>query len=156
MNISDGRTIHIFNARGAGDIERLASAIAEKLALQLFDLGGRLYWLSEIGQLTPVSHRLLQNLVARHFVSVRLANSADGLHFPEFIQLDVDNQSLSDLMENLVRRVAKGPSQPKKLSDQQRGEIRDRLKMGEPREAVAEAYGVDLATVKAMMAAAAA
>jgi hypothetical protein len=154
MNISDSRTIHIFNASGAGDIERLASAIAERLALQLFDLGGRLYWLGEIGQLTPVSRRLLQNLIGRHFVSVRLASGTDGLHFPEFHLLEVDDQSLSDLMENLVRRVAKGPSQPKKLSDQQRGEIRDRVKMGEPREAVAEAYGVDLATVKAMMVAA--
>jgi hypothetical protein len=75
MNISDGRTIHIFNARGAGDIERLASAIAERLALQLFELGGRLYWLGEIGQLTPVSRRLLQNLIGRHF-------HPQPVHFP--------------------------------------------------------------------------
>ena len=151
MNIQDGRTIHIFNA-GAQDIQRLADAIASRLATSLFNCDGRLFWLSE-GQLTVVSRRLLQELVARFFINVRLA-SAGGSHFAEFVPLTIDGQNLIDVMDALVKLVAIGPSRPKALSEQQRGHIRDRVKMGEPREAVAEAYGVDLATVRAVMVAA--
>jgi hypothetical protein len=91
--------------------------------------------------------------VARFFINVRLA-SAGGSHFAEFVPLTIDGQNLIDVMDALVKLVAIGPSRPKALSEQQRGHIRDRVKMGEPREAVAEAYGVDLATVRAVMVAA--
>ena len=50
----------------------------------------------------------------------------------------------------LVLRVAKGPSQPRMISEQQRREIWDRVAMGEPRAVVAKAYDVDIDYVKAL------
>jgi hypothetical protein len=108
MNISDGRTIFVFHGR-VEDVRRLSETIADKLVLELFAIDGRLFWLSEANQLTPMNRRLLGDLIARHFVTVRLANGADGPH-PEFLPLAVDGQALIDVMDALVSRVAKGPS----------------------------------------------
>jgi DNA invertase Pin-like site-specific DNA recombinase len=49
---------------------------------------------------------------------------------------------------SLVGRVARGPREPSKLTPQQRQEVRARLKQGEPRDRIAEAYGVDVAAIK--------
>ena len=153
--MNDKRTIFIFQGR-VEDVRRLTEAIADKLVLELFNLDGRLYWLSESGQLTAVSRKLLQELIARHFISIRLARRDDGLHVPEFVQLDLDTQSLTDVMDALVSRVARGPSQPRKLSEQIKSEIRMRVRSGEARQEVARAYDIGLADIKAVMAAAAA
>jgi hypothetical protein len=152
MNISDGRTIILHNGR-VEDTRRLVDAIADKLVLELFALDGRLFWLSDANQLTPMNRRLLGDLIARHFVTVRLASGANGPH-PEFLSLEIDGQSLIDVMDALASRVAKGPSQPRVLSEQKKQEIRYRLKVGEPRESLAKAYDISLADIKAAMAAA--
>jgi hypothetical protein len=156
MNTPDNRTIHVFNG-GMQAIQRCADAIASKLVTSLFNCDDRLHWLDDAGKLTPVSTRLLADLVDRHLVSVRLAARDDGSqHVVEYRPLALGQQDLVDVLNSLVKLVAIGPSKPRLLSEQQRGHIRDRLKQGEPKEMVAEAYGVDLATVRAIMVAAAA
>src|SRR6516162_10066904 len=140
MNTPDNRTVHIFNGRGMQDIQRLADAIAGKLSLQLFNLDGRLCWLDEAGQITPVSRRLLQNLIARHFVTVRLATRDDGTHFAEFLQLEIEGQNLIDVMDSLVKLVAIGRSRPKTLSEHQKQEIKERARVGESRDSIAKYY----------------
>jgi hypothetical protein len=154
--MNDERTIFIFNGR-VEDVRRLSEKIADKLVLELFNCGDRLHWLDDAGKLTPVSTRLLADLLTRHhFTNIRLATRDDGSHFVESHPLTLGQQDLIDVMTALVQRVAKGPSKARLLSEQQKRHIQDRVKQGEPREAVAEAYGVDLTTVKAVMTAAAA
>jgi hypothetical protein len=48
----------------------------------------------------------------------------------------------------LVSRVAKGPRKPHNLSEQQRQEIRARLKVGEPKDNLARIYGVDVDVIR--------
>ena len=155
MSTPDNRTIHVFNG-GMQAIKRLADAIASKLVTSLFNCDDRLHWLDDAGKLTPVSTRLLADLIGRHFTSVRLAARDNSSQHVEYRPLALGQQDLVDVMNSLVKLVAIGPSKPRLLSEQQRGHIRDRLKQGEPKEMVAEAYGVDLATVRAIMVAAAA
>jgi hypothetical protein len=50
--------------------------------------------------------------------------------------------------EGLLWRVAKGPSEPPRLTPQQRREVRARFKEGEPAGNIARAYGIDADTVK--------
>jgi hypothetical protein len=53
------------------NINRFADAIAEKLAAELFDVNGSLFWLEAGG---PAS---LHNLITQHFVSIRLGGTVD-------------------------------------------------------------------------------
>jgi hypothetical protein len=152
--MNDERTIFVFHQGRVEDVKRLTEAIADKLILQLFNLDGRLFWLSEAGQLTPMTRKLLADLICRHFISVHLARRDDGSHFVEYLQLVPEGQDLIDIMDALVSRVAKGPSQPRVLSAQKRQEIRERIRVGEPRESVAQAYDISPADIKAVMAAA--
>ena len=46
------------------------------------------------------------------------------------------------------RGVAKGPSEPLRLTLQQQREVHARLKVGEPRDNIARAYGVDVDTIR--------
>jgi hypothetical protein len=154
MNIQDGRTIFVFNSGRVEDVRRLSEKVADKLVLELFNCDGRLHWLDEAGKLTAVSTRLLADLLARHFTNVRLAARDDGVHVVEFHPVGLGQQDLIDLMDQLVRRVAVGPSKPKVLSEQKKQEIRYRLKVGEPRESVAQAYDISPADIKAVIAAA--
>jgi hypothetical protein len=48
----------------------------------------------------------------------------------------------------LIWRLPKGPIEPRRLSEQLQQEVRDRLKMGEPKDQIAHAYGVDIAAIK--------
>jgi hypothetical protein len=59
-----------------------------------------------------------------------------------------DKKALNSLNAALLERVAKGPSEPRRLSPQQQQEARYRLKTGEPRDRIADAYGVDADTTK--------
>jgi hypothetical protein len=152
MNIADGRTIHIFNNRGRDDTEHLANAVASRLVTSLFCLDGRLHWLSEDGRLTAMSRRLLAELISRNFVTVRLAG-ADGSHFAEFLPLVIEGQALADVMETLTPRVGRGVSKPKALSDHQKQEIKQRARVGESRESIAQYYDTNIATVQAVLAA---
>jgi hypothetical protein len=153
MNSPDGRTIFIANWRGMKDVKRLAEAVINsKLGLELFRCDDRLHWLVG-GKLVPVSTHLLHDLIARHFITMRLAASVDGYEL-EYIPLTLDRQALIDTLHELELRAAPGPSKPRSLSEQERAWIKERVRQGEPREAVAQAYGVDLATVKAVMVAA--
>jgi hypothetical protein len=53
---------------------------------------------------------------------------------------------LIDMIAALVLRVAKGPSAPHRLSEQQQQEVRARLKEGEP-GVLSRGYGVDVETI---------
>ena len=112
MNTPDGRTIHIYNNRGRDDTEHLANAVASRLATSLFNCGDRLHWLDDVGKLTPVSTRLLADLVDRHFTSIRLA-ARDNSHVVEFHPLVLGQQDLVDVMNSLVKLAAIGPSKPR-------------------------------------------
>jgi hypothetical protein len=50
----------------------------------------------------------------------------------------------------LVWRVAKVPSEPTKLSEQQQRKVRMRLGVGESQSNIASSYGVDVAEVARM------
>ena len=49
---------------------------------------------------------------------------------------------------SVVQRVTKGPSEPLRLTLQQQREVHARLKVGEPRDNIARAYGVDVDTIR--------
>jgi hypothetical protein len=154
MNTPGDRTIFVFNSGQVESVRRLTDAIANKLVTSLFNCNDRLHWLDEARKLTPVSTRLLSDLLDRFFISVLLTTRDDGSHVVEYHPLTLGQQDLIDVVTALVHRVAKGPSRPKTLSDQQKGHIRDRLNQGEPKEMIAEAYSIDIATVQAIRAAA--
>jgi len=59
-----------------------------------------------------------------------------------------DQKILLNLIEALVSKVAKGPSEPRQLTPQQLREIRDRVRIGEDKHAVAHYYGVDVAVIR--------
>jgi hypothetical protein len=59
-----------------------------------------------------------------------------------------DQQVLLDLITALTGRVAKEPSEPRLLNPQQLREVRDRIKIGEPKEAIARAYKVDISVIR--------
>jgi hypothetical protein len=148
------KVVFIANWRGMEDIKRLGEAVIgrTRLGLELFCCDGRLHYLAE-GKLTPVSTHLLSDLLARHLVTIRLAASADG-YAVEYVPLTLDRQALVDIMRELELRSAPGPSKPRTLSEQERAWIKARVAQGEPRESVAQAYGVDVAAIRAIMVAA--
>jgi hypothetical protein len=149
------KTVFIANWRGGvEDVRRLVETIISrtKLGLELFCCDGRLHWLAE-RKLTPVSTHLLSDLLARHFTQIRLAVSADGYAI-EYVPLNLDRQALIDTLHELELRCAPGPSKPRTLSERERQWIKERVRQGEPQAAVAQAYGVDVVAVRAVMVAA--
>jgi hypothetical protein len=55
---------------------------------------------------------------------------------------------LIDMIAALVGRVVKGPSTPREVPRELRQAVRDRLRMAEPAARIAQAYGVDVDTIK--------
>ena len=119
-----------------------------------------LYRLTE-GRLIAINKDVLRDIITRHIVSLRLVNRAssnDPLWELEYFTFDfpivadtskeADQQVLLDLMKTLVSWVAKEPSEPCELTPQQQREVRDRIKMGEPKDKIARAYNIDVATVR--------
>ena len=113
------------------------------------------------GRLIAVNKDVLRDIIARHIVSLRLVNrtSTNDPHWEienfsfEFpIVADTseqpDQRVLLDLIEALVLRAAKGPSEPRLLNPQQLREVRDRIKMGEPKDRIARAYNVDVSVIR--------
>jgi hypothetical protein len=142
------------------DTARLADTIAEKTQTELFNVDGSLFQFTE-GRLIAINKDILRNVIARHIVSLRLVNRAstndphweieyDSFEFPIVADTSErpDQQVLLDLITALSGRVAKEPSEPCQLTPQQQREIRDRVKMGEPKDNIARAYNVDVATVR--------
>jgi hypothetical protein len=111
--------------------------------------------------LVAVNKDVLRDIITRHIISLRLVNRAstnDPLWEIEYYSFDFpivadtserpDQQVLLDLITALTGRVAKEPSKPCQLTPQQQREVRDRIKMGEPKDKIARAYNVDVATVR--------
>jgi hypothetical protein len=102
----------------------------------------------------------LREVIGRHIVSLRLVNrgTTDAptwnleyrpFDFPRVADTsrEPDEKVLLALSAALLLRVAKGPSKPFRLTEQQQNEVRMRLNVGEPRDRIADAYGVDVETV---------
>ena len=149
----------IFIWRGPQDVDRLADAIAEKTQTELFNVDRGLCHFTE-GRLVAVNKDILRDIITRHLVSLRLVNRAstnDPLWELEYFNFDFpivadtgkehDQKILLNLIEALVSKVAKGPSEPRQLTPQQLREIRDRVRIGEDKHAVAHYYGVDVAVI---------
>jgi hypothetical protein len=102
----------------------------------------------------------LREVIGRHIVSLRLVNRGTtdaptwNLEYRPFdfprvadTSCEPDEKVLIALSDALLLRVARGPSKPFRLTEQQQNEVRMRLNVGEPRDRIADAYGVDVETV---------
>ena len=118
-----------------------------------------------VTRLVPVDKNVLHEIITRHVVSIRLVNcgtvdvpSWQGEYFSFDFPLvantnnEPDKKVLNSLNAALLERVAKGPSEPRRLSPQQLQDVHARLKTGEPRDRIADAYGVDVDTIKQLAA----
>jgi hypothetical protein len=145
---------------GPQDTARLADTVAEKTQTELFNVNRSLFRLTE-GRLIAVNKDVLRDIIARHIVSLPLVNRAStndprweienfAFEFPIVADTSEqpDQRVLLDLIEALVLRVAKGPSTPHQLTLQQLREVRDRIKMGEPKDRIARAYHVDVSVIR--------
>jgi hypothetical protein len=153
----NGRRIFVW--RGPEDGTRLADVVAEEAVAELFDVDRGLVWLTE-GQTVPCNINILREVIGRHIVSLRLVNrgTTDAptwnleyrpFDFPRVADTsrEPDEKVLLALGAALLLRVGKGPSKPFRLTEQQQNEVRMRLNVGEPRDRIADAYGVDAATI---------
>jgi hypothetical protein len=142
------------------DANRLTDAVAEAAIAELFELNGGLFWLDK-GRLVPVNKDVLRNIIARHIVAMRLVNRGGDKWESEFYPFEFpvtaaaskepNERVLIDMAAALLGRVAKGPSEPRRLSDQQLREVRDRLAMGEPKDRIADAYGVPVEAIRQLV-----
>jgi hypothetical protein len=157
MKSPDGRRIFVWHGKNpAEDANRLTNAVAEAAIAELFELNGGLFWLDK-GRLVPANKDVLRNIIARHIVAVRLVDHGGDKWESEFypfefpVTADVSKQPnervLIDMTAALLERVAKGPSEPRRLSPQQQREVRARLAMGEAKDRIANAYGVPVDTI---------
>jgi hypothetical protein len=150
----------IFIWRGPQDVDRLADGIAEKTHTELFNVDRGLCHLTE-GRLVAVNKDVLRDIITRHIGSLRLVNRAstnDPVWELEYFNFDFpivtdtskepDQRVLLNLIEALASKVARGPSEPRQLTPQQLREIRDRVRIGEDKYAVAHYYGIDVAMVR--------
>jgi hypothetical protein len=154
----DGRRIFLWHGRNSvDDANRLADAIAEAAAEELFELNGQLVWLNN-GRPVPVRMDALREIIARHIASVRLVRHVDGSWGCEHFSFDFPlgrntneeptQQTLIDLIGKLIPRVARGPQVQHALTEQQQHEVRARSRTGEPPDRIAEAYRVDVDTIR--------
>jgi hypothetical protein len=153
----DGRRIFVW--RGPEDGTRLADVVAEEAVAELFEVDRSLVWLNA-GRHAPAHVNVLREIITRKIKSVRLVNrgTTDAPRWEhEFFPFDFprvadtsrepDEKVLIALSAALLLRVAKGPSKPFRLTEQQQNEVRMRLNVGEPRDRIAEAYSVDVETI---------
>ena len=153
----DGRRIFIWHGRDLiEDTNRLTAAVAEACVVKLFEVNGSLVWLRD-GR--PVAVNLLLEIVTTFIAGVRLVNHRGTDTWEvEFYSFEFlpgadtskgpNDQVLTSLMNGLKLSVAKGPSEPPKLSVQQQAEVQARLKTGESYDSIARSYGVDVATIR--------
>jgi hypothetical protein len=142
------------------DANRLTAAVAELAIAELFELNGGLFWLDK-GRLVPVNKDVLREIIARHIVAMRLVDRGGDKWESEFYPFDFpitadaskqpNERVLIDMAAALLGRVAKGPSEPTKMTPQQQREIRDRCRIGEPKDKLAREYGVSVAAIQQMM-----
>jgi hypothetical protein len=161
QDANDNREIFIWKGRDpAAEAAALADAIAPRAITELFYVGGVLTHLRD-GQFVPVTNDLMREVVARHIKTFRFVNQGTAgaprweveFHSFEFplggnLREGPDRRVLINLIEDLAGRVARGPTRPIDLSNQQLREIEMRLRESEPMERIARAYGVDVDTIK--------
>jgi hypothetical protein len=149
------------------DTNRLTDAVAEATVMELFNVNGSLFQLVPCeggrGRLVAVNKDVMRDIITRHIAGVRLLNhgsTAAPIWKVELYSFDFplvadtskqpDQQVLLNLITALAGQVAKGPQEPRRLSPQQQREIHARVKMNEPKDRIADAYGVDIDTIKAL------
>jgi hypothetical protein len=154
-----GRRIFIWRGQPEADNKRLADAIAEVAAAELFIQDKTVAQFVD-GKLIRALKDDLRRIIAKHFVSIRLVRRADGGFDREIYPFDFPDtpdaskgptlRCLLDVMALLVERLATAPSEPVRLSEQQQFEVRMRARSGEPLARIATAYGIDIDTIKTM------
>jgi hypothetical protein len=157
----DDRTIFLWKGRdAAAETAALADAIAAKTITELFYVGGVLTHLHD-GRFVPVTNDMMNEIVARHVKTFKLVSRGTSdaprwevefhpLEFPlgRNLRDGPDRQVLVNLTQDLAARVARGPTRPIDLSNQQLKEIEMRLRESEPVARIAAAYNVDVDTIK--------
>jgi hypothetical protein len=138
------------------DTNRLIEKIAEKAITRLFNVDGGLVLFSD-GQTIPVARSTLHEIITKIIAGVRLVE-AGGTLKAEYFSFDFpiggdlskgpSDRTLAAITDRLLTLVAKGPQQPVRLSEQHQREVRDRLRIGEPREKLARDYGVPIDTIR--------
>jgi hypothetical protein len=130
-------------------ITRLAEALTP--IYDLFAIGERVFLLSDEGQLLLLNHDRLRGIIDRAFAAVQLVQRA-GRYEKDFHRLDLDRQSLADIMTELLKVIPLGPShlETKKLTEGQADEIKQRLRQGEPPQSIAVHYGATIEQIKSM------
>lgn len=141
------REVLILRHGDAGDVARLAEALAKRLVTQLWSIDDRLHFL-DAGNLIPVSMDVLRALIAQNFTSQMLVERSGRWEVSPCPIGDLGHQTLTDVAAALVSRVSKGQSFVRALPEQSRLEIIERLRMNEPKAAIARAYSTDIHTVQ--------
>jgi hypothetical protein len=153
----NGRQIFVWRGLDPDDdTNRLIEAIAEKAITRLFNLDGGLVLFSD-GQTIPVTRVILHEIITKIIAGVRLVAHAGTLKL-EYFSFDFpisgdltkgpNDRTLADITDRLLTLVAKGPSTPRRLSEQHEREARARLKTGEPASRIADAYSVGIDTIR--------
>lgn len=157
--LDDGRKLFVWleGKDPSDNASRLADAIAEAAAAELFSMSKSLHCLNN-GKLTPVNKDHMRGIIARHVASVRLVGAGLFGWKTEYYSFDFpvaadtrrepDQKVLLEIIELLVKRVAAAPSEPLKLTPQHEIEARARLKTGEPKSRIAAAYGVEVEAIE--------
>jgi hypothetical protein len=146
-NKLNGRRVYL--SQGRDPIEALVDAIATSDA-DLFAQGGSIVWLKDSGELVEVGRGAPLELIAKYVVTKQLVQHGDRWRV-EYHPHVPDEMTLRALLMGeggLAQRLPKAPSEPIKLTSQQAQEARDRLAMGEPKNRIAAAYKVDVATIE--------
>src|SRR5262245_54999056 len=81
----EGRRVFVW--RGPNDAPRLAEVIAEAAAAEIFNLDGNLVFLDG-DQPVPINKDILQGIISRHIISVRLENRGSFEYRPEYFSLE--------------------------------------------------------------------
>jgi hypothetical protein len=150
-NQTDDRKILVLH-RSVEDSVAIATALQERLVLELFNSEGRLMRLQD-GVMQTVTAPALMQLINQHLVTVRLAYDGER-HVPELCDLALDRQMLVDTTNKLLSLVVQVKSSVRKLSTELLSQIRARCKVAEPYEAIARYYSITAAEVRQIAAAA--
>jgi hypothetical protein len=135
------------------DVVRLADELSRSLATEWADIQGRLYRF--VGDhLVPQNNEAVRTLVAERYCSVRWVLRSDR-HELERFPIDLSRQQVTDLISMIIPRCAKGPARSRDLSESERQQVIDRVRMGEAQVVVAKAYAISLEDIRGIMAAAA-
>jgi hypothetical protein len=153
MDKLNGRKVYIPRGRDKQeDLNILADCIAASDA-DLFNDNDCLIWIAAGGRV-PVTPEILRGICTKYVVTKHARETPDGWKV-EYRPVEPDEMVLRTLLMaksreagSLLLRVPKGLSEPARLSERHRQEVRDRLKIGEPKDKLAREYGVGVDVIR--------